>query len=103
LNKLRELFWLMIRGKKCCFCHNAFLEDDRFEVMRHGDGTGEPLSMKITIHHWNGLHSDNRPGNHRLAHSSCHKAHHAKTHPRGGGKFISKKGISKCNPKNSHR
>jgi len=87
LNKLRELFWFLIRGRKCAHCDELFLEEDVYQLMRHGDGTGDPLTLKLTIDHQDGDHLNNAGGNHRLMHSSCHKTHHAVGMIRVNGKF----------------
>ena len=88
LNKLRELFWFFIYGKRCAVCKELFVESDLYELAKHGDARGEPLSIRLTIDHKNGDHSDNRPQNHRLVHERCHKIHHAKHMRRMGGKFL---------------
>ncbi len=77
LNKLRELFWYFIHGKRCAICKEKFVEDDVYTLHRHGDGTGAPLSMRLTIHHKNGDHDDNERSNHGLVHATCHRRYHA--------------------------
>lgn len=86
LNKSRELLRFMLRGKLCYFCHGALIEAEK--VVRDGDGTAEPLAVAVTIHHLNGDHGDSSAGNTALAHTACHKSHHAKHMVRAGGKFL---------------
>lgn len=86
LNKARELLRFMLRGKTCYFCHGELIEPEK--VIRDGDGTAEPLAIACTIHHISGDHSDSSPSNTSLAHTHCHKSHHAKHMVRAGGKFL---------------
>ncbi|HTA46398.1 MAG TPA: hypothetical protein VK789_28340 [Bryobacteraceae bacterium] len=89
LNKLRELLWFFVRGKRCYFCKRPLSPAEK--TIRDGDGRAEPFSaLDITIHHKNGDHDDKARVNETLAHSSCHKAHHARHHPRAGGRFVSR-------------
>jgi hypothetical protein len=89
LNKLRELLWFFVRGKTCYFCKQALAPDQK--RITDGDGTAEPFTaLDITLHHLNGDHDDKAKSNERLSHFSCHKAHHARHHPRAGGKFVSR-------------
>lgn len=87
LNKLRELFWYFIAGKKCARCHELFVPADAYEMASHGDCRGEPVSLKITIHHRDHDHSNNDRRNHSLMHNACHKALHAKRAAREKGQF----------------
>ena len=87
LNKLRELTQYLLRGRKCCFCHRLLTD---YDGSLDGDGTSRPLAERITIHHRDGDHYNKALTNQRLAHQSCHKAFHARTHPRAGGKFTNK-------------
>jgi len=98
LAKLRELCLYLLRGRKCCFCKQALTD---YDGETDGDGRARPLTERITIHHLNYArlapgagHLDKRRSNERLAHFACHKAHHAKTHPRVGGKFVNKEKAS---------
>jgi hypothetical protein len=78
LNKLREMFWYLIRGKRCAACHELFVEDDAWIVMPHGTGHGQPMGkLQITIDHRVTL-GGNAPRNMRLMHKSCHGRHHMK-------------------------
>jgi hypothetical protein len=74
LRKLRELVRCALAGKTCFFCHLPLLEnvDDGWQ----GSGSAPPISERLTIHHKNGNHEDNRDENHALAHRTCHKIHH---------------------------
>ena len=86
LNKARELLRFMLRGQTCYFCHGLLIEPEK--VIRDGDGTAEPLAIAVCIHHISGDHDDNSPVNTTMAHTSCHKSHHAKHMVRAGGKFL---------------
>jgi len=61
--KLKQLVKSMLKmiDGKCYFC------DGKFENV-----------LKITVHHVNGDHSDNRKENLSLAHEKCHRSYHAK-------------------------
>lgn len=75
LNKLRELFWYLIRGQRCAHCKALFVEDDDWIVMPHGTGHGRPLGeLKITIDH-KVTYAGNAPANLRLMHKACHGQH----------------------------
>lgn len=75
LRKLRELVHLLLAAKRCCFCRKPLVEvEDGWQ----GSGDGPQLAAKVTIHHKNGDHDDNRPSNHALCHQTCHKSHHMK-------------------------
>ena len=76
LNKLRELFWYLIRGQRCAHCKELFVEDDAWTVMPHGTGHGLPLgNLLITIDH-KITFGGNAPSNLRLMHKRCHGQHH---------------------------
>ena len=47
----------------CFFCGESLLEAD---------------VLKITVHHINGNHEDDRPENLALSHECCHRGYHAK-------------------------
>jgi hypothetical protein len=87
LNKLRELFYYFIDGERCAHCGEQFVADHNYEAASHGDARGKPLSVRITIDHIDGDHSNNQRSNHRLMHAACHKTHHARLMKRAGGKF----------------
>jgi len=84
LNKLREIAWFVLRDQKCCFCHKPLLPKEKLKC-QDGNGRGEPMPeiVRVTIHHRNGNHHDNRRTNKRLSHQPCHKRHHAKEILRG--------------------
>lgn len=67
--KLKQLAEYMLRmlstdGRdKCFFCEDSLLDAD---------------ILKITVHHINGDHEDNRGENLALSHECCHRGYHAK-------------------------
>jgi hypothetical protein len=77
LGKGRELLWHLLEGKNCYFCKEPLLEDGVPSYVKFGNGSAPPLDLEITIHHVNESHNDNRPENRKLAHTSCHRSHHA--------------------------
>lgn len=74
LNKLREIARVALAGQRCYFCGKPLLAPADFAA---GNGNGPPLTDKLTVHHKNEDHSDNRPSNHALCHQTCHKKYHA--------------------------
>jgi hypothetical protein len=76
LRKARELLRFLLRGKNCCFCHKALMNDESYA--KDGDGQGSPISRLITIHHKDGDHSNDAQNNKKLAHRSCHLSYHTK-------------------------
>lgn len=78
LGKGRELLWLLLVGKRCCFCRKLFLQNGIPAYVRLGNGSAPPLDLDITEHHKDEDHSNNDPKNLALAHSTCHKVFHAK-------------------------
>jgi hypothetical protein len=87
LNKLRELVLFLLREKDCALCHQPLTDyDGRVD----GDGCGVPLTERITIHHSDGNHANKALSNQVLVHETCHKAYHARIHPRAGGRFTNK-------------
>jgi hypothetical protein len=84
LNKLRELFWYLIRGQHCAHCKASFVEDDDWIVMPHGTGHGRPLGeLKITIDH-KVTYAGNASANLRLMHKTCHARHTMKQRQQDG-------------------
>lgn len=76
INKLRELFWYLLRGQRCAHCNELFIEDDDWVILPHGTGHGRPLGdLAITIDH-KIPHGGNAPRNLRLMHKKCHGRHH---------------------------
>jgi hypothetical protein len=76
VGKMRELLWFLLNGKVCCFCKKPLLPKPSRKV-RFGNASGEPFEVDITQHHHDEDHSNNDPSNIRLAHTTCHKRHHA--------------------------
>jgi len=78
LGKSRELLWFLLYGKRCFFCKKLFITKIP-NYVKFGNCTAPAVlnDVEITEHHRNGNHSDNRPSNLVLAHTSCHKSHHA--------------------------
>jgi hypothetical protein len=75
LNKLRELFWYLIRGQRCAHCKALFIENDDWIVLPFGTGHGPGLGdLKITIDHRD-TYGGNAPSNLRLMHKRCHGQH----------------------------
>lgn len=84
--KLRELVHFLLAGAGatprtgergsfiCCFCRKEL--DDYTDFVKHGNATGPKFLAKLTIHHVNEDHQDNRLENKALCHTSCHKSHH---------------------------
>lgn len=84
LSKLRELVHFLLAGAGashrslqgdyvCCFCLEPMHDAD---FVRHGNAVGPKFTEKLSIHHVNEDHDDNRMSNKALAHTSCHKGHH---------------------------
>lgn len=67
--KLKNLVRYMLKmlssddKHKCFFCGDSLLAADL---------------LKITVHHINENHEDDRPENLALSHEKCHRGHHAK-------------------------
>jgi hypothetical protein len=67
--KLKQLVECMLKmlesddRHKCFFCAESLLEAEL---------------LKITVHHINGNHEDNRSSNLALSHECCHRGYHAK-------------------------
>ena len=63
--KLKHLLKYMLKmlDATCYFCHESLIEADL---------------LKITVHHINEDHDDDRKENLSLAHECCHRRHHAK-------------------------
>jgi hypothetical protein len=80
VRKSRELLWLLLDGKKCCFCKELLLEEPGIEI-RFGNATAPAMELDITLHHDDGNHANNGSfGNRKnilLSHETCHKSHHA--------------------------
>lgn len=55
-----------------------FQSDDRHKCFFCGESLLEADVLKITVHHINEDHEDNRPENLALSHEKHHRAHHAK-------------------------
>ena len=70
LNRYRKIILLLLEHSqvRCFFCGKLFTAEDF--PKRKLD--------RITIHHINGNHEDNRPENLAFAHRTCHKRHHMK-------------------------
>src|SRR5580704_2708761 len=72
---------------RCCFCKQSLL---RLEDVVGSDGelhiagkeSPQPIKTKLTIHHENGKHRDNREENRKPCHQACHKAFHMKERQR---------------------
>lgn len=87
LYKLRELMHFILGGAGatprregdkallCYFCEKVLDETD---FTQHGEAVGPKFSVKLSIHHVNGFHDDQRMENKALSHTKCHKAHHRK-------------------------
>lgn len=70
IGKQNELLHFLLRGKKCYFCKKLLIEAARtFD----GDGRAPMIKEVITIHHRDGNHDNDGPGNGRLCHQTCHK------------------------------
>ena len=52
--------------------------DDRHKCFFCGESLLDADLLKITVHHINMNHNDDRPENLALAHDKCHQGHHAK-------------------------
>lgn len=61
LAKLKDLVMDLLAGRVCFFCGNPFTDP-----------------LKVTTHHINGDHYDDRPENEAPAHEECHRSYHAK-------------------------
>ncbi len=77
LGKARELLWHLLEGKRCYFCKEFLLEEGVPSYVKFGNGAAPPLDLEYTIHHEDENHKNNRPANRKLAHTSCHRSHHA--------------------------
>lgn len=75
LYKLRELCAFLLKGRICYFCNKPISEAAEM-FTEHGNSVGPKLLDKISIHHINGDHNDNRDENKALCHTSCHKSYH---------------------------
>lgn len=84
LYKLRELVHFMLAGAgasrhdesgafACWFCEKR-LDTNLFA--KHGETVGPKFTAKISIHHVNHNHDDQRMENKALCHTSCHKGYH---------------------------
>jgi hypothetical protein len=84
MNKMKELLWFFF-GKyqpKCCFCHHPILTPEDLDVLTDGIALGNANAQQMdvegmTVHHNDGDHENNEPSNWKLAHTACHKQHHA--------------------------
>jgi hypothetical protein len=76
LAKSRELLDFALEGQTCFFCGEPLVT--RVNAHKHGDGVGSPLAVRLTIHHKDGDHTNDARDNKALAHTACHKAHHAR-------------------------
>lgn len=74
LRKSRELIRFLLRGKCCYFCKRELMKDESYA--KDGDGQGSPIARRITIHHVDGNHDNDKRSNKRLAHTRCHKSFH---------------------------
>lgn len=74
LRDLREKVRFLLAGRRCCFCGELFVQGD----VQYGTADGPAYRLKLSLHHDNENRADNREEvNVKLAHRSCHKAHHA--------------------------
>ena len=91
LRMLRELAYhfltggtvTMVKGVAVCDISKKPLLD--YVSTTFGHRNHKPVKAKLTIHHHNWNHDDNRPKNRRVTLSSAHKSFHA-----GNGKFGAK-------------
>lgn len=87
LRMLREMVWHFTEGKKCPFCKKELLPGAT--DLEYGERNCPPIKERLTIHHSNGNHDDNRKKNRKPAHQSCHKRYHIKIqHSKTKGKRI---------------
>lgn len=88
LLKLRELVHFLLQGAGetprrstgpylCYFCKEQ-LDSYAGDFVEHGNAIGPKFLEKLSIHHVNGDHDDNRSENKALCHTSCHKSFHRK-------------------------
>ena len=84
LYKLRELISFTLAGAgatertvngplTCWFCKKP-LDTNLF--VRPGEAPGPRFTAKLSIHHVNGDHDDQRMENKALCHTKCHKSYH---------------------------
>jgi hypothetical protein len=79
LRKLRELVHVLLAGRTCPFCGGAVAQPrDGWQ----GSADGPVLTERLTVHHRDGDHGNNLPGNHEVCHRRCHKAHHGRRRKR---------------------
>lgn len=88
LHKLRELVHFLlvgagatpvddeVIGALCCFFCKQRLDGYAGDFSEHGNSIGPKFAAKLSIHHVNGDHVDNRDLNKALCHTKCHKSHH---------------------------
>lgn len=76
---LREIAWWAIRNLSCYFCHVRLIPKMEADVLTYGHRQHKPFKLKLTMHHENENHSDNKDSNLKWSHSDCHKRHHIKT------------------------
>jgi hypothetical protein len=81
LRKARELLRSVFEDYHCIFCRQLLIPKGRVAI---GECDGAPIETKITIHHANGNHDDDRKGNRRYTHTRCHKRFHMKKQWRDG-------------------
>lgn len=77
LYKLRELARFFMRDLCCFFCKKGLMPRSKCKA-KDGDGRGSPIDPKITVHHVDGNHSNDRRSNKRLCHTRCHKRYNAR-------------------------
>lgn len=92
LRKSRELLRFLLDGYHCCFCKVLLIPKGKLKLI--GKSDGEPITGKITIHHVNNDHRNNRRSNLRLAHTTCHKRFHMRMAWKLGW-FGAKQGVGK--------
>jgi hypothetical protein len=75
VRKLREIAHYFLDDIKCCFCRKPLIEINTYAP---GRADGSPFDFKLTQHHKNGDHYDQRKSNRCWSHDSCHRAYHLK-------------------------
>lgn len=70
-SRLKELLWMMIEEYQpaCPLCKKRFDRD--IDLPSRGNDM-------LTVHHLDGNHYNDRPGNRVLVHRECHKSYHSK-------------------------
>lgn len=75
---LREIAWWAIRYLRCYFCDEVFIPVKKATKLTFGHRHHKPFKLKLTLHHRDGDHDENKHDNLRWSHSTCHKRHHIK-------------------------